>query len=392
MGTQKPRLLFYFLHLLGVGHVYRARRLIEAFAAEGLAVDVVYGGVPLQGVSFAAESVHYLPPVRAADATYKKMLTGNREELSVDYMESRKKALLSAFAGLKPDAIITEAFPFGRRVVRDEIDALFKAAAKRPSAPLIVSSVRDILQGNRKPGRREEMRDWIRDRFDHVLVHADPDVIRLDETFPLVSDIEEKLTYTGFVVPPVQDKPIVDQHDVIVSSGGGMFGGELMAIALQLANSDVRRSWCLSTGPNLSRESASTLRDNAASHVTIVDYLPGLAEHMKQAKISISQCGYNTSMDALAAHEASDCRAVFVPHDTTGQTEQLRRAALLQKAGYGICVPQSELTTERLRNAVQQAQQLPKISRAIDFNGAANSASFLRQWIESRGESTATKT
>ena len=76
MGTQKPRLLFYFLHLLGVGHVYRARRLIEAFAAEGLAVDVVYGGVPLEGVSFAAESVHYLPPVRAADATYKKMLTG----------------------------------------------------------------------------------------------------------------------------------------------------------------------------------------------------------------------------------------------------------------------------------------------------------------------------
>ena len=100
MGTQKPRLLFYFLHLLGVGHVYRARRLIEAFAAEGLAVDVVYGGVPLEGVSFAAESVHYLPPVRAADATYKKMLTGNFEELSADYMENRKKALLRAFDGL----------------------------------------------------------------------------------------------------------------------------------------------------------------------------------------------------------------------------------------------------------------------------------------------------
>ena len=388
MGTQKPRLLFYYLHLLGVGHVYRARRLIEAFAAEGLAVDVVYGGVPLEGVSFAAESVHYLPPVRAADATYKKMLTGNFEELSADYMENRKKALLRAFDGLEPNAIITEAFPFGRRFVRNEIDALFKAAAKRPNPPLIVSSVRDILQGNRKPGRREEMRDWIRDRFDHVMVHADPDVISLGETFPLVSDIEEKLTYTGFVVPPAQDKTIIEQHDVIVSSGGGMFGGELMAIALQLANSDLSRSWCLSTGPNLSRASASTLRDNAASHVTIVEYLDGLAEHMKHAKISISQCGYNTSMDALAAHEASDCRAVFVPHDTTGQTEQLRRAVLLQKAGYGICVPQSQLTPETLRDAFQQAQQLPKVSRVIDFNGAANSARLLRQWIESRGEST----
>ncbi|MGI9357438.1 MAG: glycosyltransferase, partial [Rhizobiaceae bacterium] len=171
---------------------------------------------------------------------------------------------------------------------------------------------------------------------------------------------------------------------VIVSSGGGGFGGELMGTALQLANSDDRRRWCLATGPNLDPVVATAIRKTAASNVTIVERLDNLAEHMKSVKISISQCGYNTAMDVLAAHEASDCRAVFVPHDTTGQTEQLRRAKLLEAAGYAVCVPQSELTTECLRDAVRRAETLPKVSRDIDFDGATNSARLLREWIEAR--------
>jgi len=380
--NQKPHLLFHFLHLLGVGHVYRAKRLIDAFAADDISVHVVYGGMPLDSVSFAAQSVHYLPPIRSADATYKRLLDGNHNELTADYMEGRKSELLKIFAGLEPDAIVTEAFPFGRRVVQQELDALFTAASNRSNPPLIISSVRDILQGNRKPGRREEMRDWVLNRFDRVLVHADPNVITLDETFPYASDIKHKVAYSGFVVPPAKVTAISHHYDIIVSSGGGMFGGELMDIALQLANSDESgRAWCLSTGPNLDPASVAALRNEAASNVTIVEYLDNLAEHMKHAKISISQCGYNTAMDALAAHEASDCRAVFVPHDTTGQTEQLQRAELLQEAGYAVSVPQSQLTVESLREAILRAGSLPRVSRVIDFRGAANSAGLLREWI-----------
>ncbi|MGI9355178.1 MAG: glycosyl transferase, partial [Rhizobiaceae bacterium] len=200
MGERKPRLFFYFLHLLGVGHVHRAKRLIEAFAAEGLAVDIVYGGMPLDGISFTAESIHHLPPIQAEDASYKRMLDAEGNELSSDYMEQRIASLLGIFAGLEPDVILTEAFPFGRRIIRHEMDALFAAARARPKPPLIVSSVRDILQEKRKPGRSEEARDWVRNCFDHVLVHADPNVIALDATFSQANEIEDKLAYTGFVI------------------------------------------------------------------------------------------------------------------------------------------------------------------------------------------------
>jgi len=384
MAERKPRLLFYFLHLLGVGHVYRAKRLVEAFAAEGLAVDIVYGGVPLDGITFAGESVHYLPPIRAEDASYKRMLDADGKELSQDYMQSRKSALLNVFSRLQPDAILTEAFPFGRRVIRHEMDALLTAAMERPEPPLIISSVRDILQENRKPGRIEEARDWARNRFDNVLVHADPNIIRLDATFHLAPEIEDKLAYTGFVVPPSEGSEAVGGFDVIVSAGGGGFGEILMRTALHLANGDGARTWCFATGPNLDEAVKADLRENAASNVTVTERLDNLAGHMKRAKISISQCGYNTAMDALAAHETSDCRAVFVPHDTTGQTEQLRRARLLETSGYAICVPQSKLSAKRLRGAVKRAVVLPKVMREIDFDGAANSARLLRQWIAAR--------
>ncbi len=384
MADSRPRLLFYVLHLLGVGHVYRAKRLVEAFHAKGMEVDIVFGGMPLNGISFASENIYYLPPIRAGDATYKRTFDADGNELSDEYKAKRKAVLLDVFSHLKPDAILIEAFPFGRRVIRDEMDALLEAASRRDAPPLIISSVRDILQEKRKPGRSEEARDWIKSRFDHVLVHSDPNVIRLDETFPLAREIKDKLAYTGFVIPPPEQANDIKTYDVIVSAGGGGFGDQLMQAALPIANADPGRRWCLSTGPNLDAETVSSLHNASAPNVRIVQRLDHLAEHMKHARVSISQCGYNTAMDVLAAHEASRCRAVFVPHDITGQTEQLRRAQLLEQAGYAICLPQSQLTQEGLKTSIAEAGKLPRAEHIINFDGAANSAKLLLNWMRMR--------
>ena len=132
--------------------------------------------------------------------------------------------------------ILFEAFPFGRRMVRHEIAALLQAAAERKNPPLIVSSVRDILQERKKHGRNEETRDLITTQFDHVLVHSDPNLIRLGATFPFASEIETKTSYTGFVVPPVRAvEGAIERYDIIVSAGGGAFGGDLLKTAMEVA-------------------------------------------------------------------------------------------------------------------------------------------------------------
>ena len=381
-----PRLLFYFMHLLGVGHVFRAKRLIEGFAREGIAVDIIYGGLPVE-TDFQANSIFYLPPVQVASADYSQYLDANGEPLSQQYMDDRKERLLQHFKTLSPDMILIEAYPFGRRVVRHELAAMIDAARQRVAPPIIVSSVRDILQEGRKPGRNEQTRDIILENFDYVLVHSDPNVIELDETFPFANDISDKLTYTGFVVPPGDAiSTNIDSFDIIVSAGGGAFGGELMATALETArqSSFPEFFWCLTTGPNLSEKDFSKLKDTAPENVTVRRRLENLAAHLTKAKVSVSQCGYNTAMDTLRAHESSDCRAVYVPYDTTGQTEQIRRAGLLEKSGFGISLPQSELTPSSLVDAITSAMELPRAAHTVDFAGVNKSAKIIAKWLAER--------
>lgn len=384
MAERQARVLFYVLHLLGIGHLHRAQRIVKAMTDNGMAVDVILGGEPQPHVKFAARAVHALPPIRAADAHYTVMLDRAGQPLGDAYMAERKAALLSIAENQQPDAVVIEAFPFGRRVVRDEIIAMLDAFAGRPVPPLVVSSVRDILQENRKPGRLEEAKDWVLRHFDRVLVHSDPTVIPLEATFPLAAAFHEHIAYTGFVVPPEQTGGVERRYDAIVSAGGGGFGQGLMRAAFAVAVARDDMSWCISTGPNGERDWRERAQANAPSHVTVVERIDNLAAHLAHAKLSISQCGYNTAMDVLSAQGNGGCRAVFVPHDTTGQTEQSRRARLLEAAGRAICLPESELDEGALAQTIDRALAMPSVAGAIDFNGADKSAELIGGWIRER--------
>ena len=381
------KILFYVQHLLGVGHVFRAQRLSEGFTAAGLSVDVIFGGEPLPNIKFAAESIHFLPPIKAGavDYSFNVDLDGNR--LSDAYMVERKDKLLKIFDGLAPDLILFEAWPFGRRVIRHEIMAMLDIAKKRTNPPLVFTSVRDILQEGRKPGRSEEAATNIDTYVDEVLVHSDPTLIKLDATFPLADQISDKLHYTGFVrAKPNKDTQVVEKFDVIVTIGGGAFGEGLIKAALKArALSSLNHAqWCLCTGPNLPDDIVEYLNQNCPVGVTIKTFLPKLARHLEQTKLSISQVGYNTSMDVLSAGQRGNCKAVFVPSDIAGQTEQLRRAELLQDKGYAISLPESKLTPHSLANAIDRAMALPSKSSSINFSGAENSATYIAQTLKYR--------
>lgn len=59
---RRPQILFYALHLLGVGHVHRAAQICSALTPAGADVDLVLGGPPLDEMVFECRSVVQLPP------------------------------------------------------------------------------------------------------------------------------------------------------------------------------------------------------------------------------------------------------------------------------------------------------------------------------------------
>jgi predicted glycosyltransferase len=93
--------------------------------------------------------------------------------------------LLAEFDSVAPAAVVFETFPFGRRALHFELLPLLERIEGARRRPLVVASVRDILQRRRDPGREREMLELARGAFDAVLVHGDRRFMRLEETFAL---------------------------------------------------------------------------------------------------------------------------------------------------------------------------------------------------------------
>jgi predicted glycosyltransferase len=186
--------LLYVQHLLGIGHLHRSLLIAEALVRQGMRVTLISGGEPLSSLAHRlAENVIQLPPIRALDAGFKVLVDETGRPIDDELRTARRSALLAAFADEQPDALLIEAFPFGRRAFRFELDALIEAARARRPRPLLLCSLRDIVVSPEDPGRRKEIVDRVRNHFDFVLVHGDPAFIPLEDSFPLASKIGDKL-------------------------------------------------------------------------------------------------------------------------------------------------------------------------------------------------------
>ena len=100
---------------------------------------------------------------------------------------------------------------------------------------------------------------------------------------------------------------------------------------------------------------------------------PDFPSLLKRARLSISQCGYNTALDVMAA----GCAAVFVPFAQGSETEQTQRAEALASRGVCVVVAEDGLTSARLASAVDRALLLDRPMSALKLDGAAESARLL---------------
>lgn len=380
-----PKVFFYVQHLLGIGHLARASRIAAALVEDGFAVNMVTGGLPLEG--FPAPGVEHiqLQPAIAAGDSFTKLKDADGNPVTEAAEALRRDQLITAYRAQRPDVVILEAFPFGRRQLRFELLPLLDEIKRSEWRPLVLSSVRDILQQNRKAGRDEETIALVREHFDRVLVHGDPNFVRLEETFPPAAQIADKLVYTGLVAPaPPRSKSDTDaKFDVIVSAGGGAVGGALIETAIGAhAELPPLGRWCVITGPNLEPDEFSRISGSTAAEVEIVRFRRDFARLLGNAKLSISQAGYNTVCDILQAK----CRAVLVPFSAAGETEQTVRAEKLTRLGLVSTVGEDELTPTKLAAAIENALALePANSISLKLNGARQTAATVRQLLAMRG-------
>lgn len=371
------RVLIHVQHLLGVGHLVRAARLAKAAAAHGLEAMLVSGGPPFPHIDIGGARLEQLPPMRAGDAGFGSLVDGDGNRVDDAWRARRRDALLDLAASFRPNVVVTELFPFGRRQCRFELLPLLDALAVAQPRPVVACSVRDILQAGRKPERVRESVELVRERYDLVLVHGDPRLVSFAETFPAASEIEDRLTYTGYVVPPAPQISDADGGEVVVSAGGGAVGAALLRTAAAARRSSAlsTQTWRLLVGGD--EALLSELRRGAPPGLVAEPSRRDLAQVLATCAVSVSQAGYNTAMDVLAART----RAVFVPFVGAGESEQSLRAECLAARIGGIEILREDaLDPVALAAAIDAAGAGPRpdpASMALDMSGAEATARLL---------------
>lgn len=365
--------LFYVQHLLGIGHLARASLIASALVDAGHRVRLVTGGPHVPGFPDPSIPTLTLPPVRSAEG-FSGLLDLSGVPVDEAFRAHRRNLLIDLFRKEGPDILLVEAYPFGRRQMRFELDPLIEAARLSPQRPLVACSIRDILQRERKPGRSEETVAKLERAFDLVLVHGDPAFMLLEETFPETARIEHMVRYTGIVAGPVM--PLAgESYDIVVSAGGGAAGTALMRAArraLDLVPDDL--TWCFLTGPNLPEGLRDELFSNLPAHAVAAPFRPDFRALLSSAKLSVSQCGYNTAADVLQA----GCGAIFVPFSTGGETEQADRAHALEAKGAAYVMDEEALDGAALAKAISCSLAAPRPSPPrLKLDGAGTTARIL---------------
>ena len=370
------RILFYVQHLLGIGHLVRAGRIASALAA-GFDVTLVVGGELPPGLLPPGLEVVRLAPVKAGEGGFGALVHPDGRPFGPADQAARGQALLDAFDRGRPDVLLIEAFPFGRRQMRFELLPLLDRAMARPARPVVACSVRDILQA-RRPERDAETVDLVRRFFDLVLVHGDPAYFPLSQSFPPAGEIEALVRYTGMVGPAAAslDPQVPDPQEpfgVIVSVGGGAVGADLIrtAVAAKPLSALAGARWLVLTGPNLDPRSLECADDR----IVMCGFDPGLPRRLAQARVSISQAGYNTVADLLSA----GCRPVLVPFGRGGETEQTRRAEVLAEHGWAVTLAEPALDPRSLAAAVDRALALRTERPGLALGGAEATRAVLER-------------
>ncbi|KPH79981.1 glycosyltransferase family protein [Bosea vaviloviae] len=389
-------------HLLGSGHLVRAGHLARALAASGYAVTLASGGMPMRAMEGEPFAFVQLPPVKVEGVDFRNLLDEEGVPIAASRRTERQAILAQLATALRPDVVITEHFPFGRRQLADEFLGLIAAAKAANPRVLVLASVRDVLVTPR-PDRIAEAHRRLADHFDGVLVHGDAAFLPLEASWPVSAGLAERLHYTGYLAapslraersnpePPARRPPGLlrsarndGEGEILVSGGGSGAALPLFRLCLDAARLDTSRPWRLFAGRGLADADFAGLRQSASPNVTVERARQDFGELLAACALSISQAGYNTVLDLVAAA----CPAIVVPFDAGAETEQAVRAEAMERAGLARCLRLSgadAATPAAFAAAVKAALTAgPPGTSAIDRDGAGTVAGIVTRLLAER--------
>ncbi len=372
----RKTLMFYCQHVAGIGHLTRSLAL-----AEGLTSDfriVFLSGGPMPDCIDVAPEIEMieLPPLTLVDDALKSV---EDEDLS-QVKQRRRDLLLQLLADLKPEILLVELFPFGRMQFTFELKPLIEFVDQMGTdRPLLLCSLRDIVVAPQSSRSLfwKRAHALLNRYFDGVLRHGDS---RYHHSAH--EALEIPVYHTGYVNPhkdTVYRRPQTER--VVVSAGGGRVGAPLLAAAAKAFTNPgigTGREMTLITGPFIPGMDRLLLRNYSATPgLTIKTWVEG-REFLSEATVSVSQGGYNTTVDLLDWGGP----ALIVPYSQ----EQEERTDWLAEMNKVRVLPSHQLTAETLAQQIRTLFSFRPDSTQLEMNGIHQTREILLQLCTDRRE------
>ncbi|NJL21370.1 MAG: glycosyl transferase [Leptolyngbyaceae cyanobacterium SM1_3_5] len=328
------RLMFYCQHILGIGHLVRSLEIVRGLLND-FEIYFINGGEVVEGFEVPPGVKIINVPAIKTDSEFRELQIPIEFETVEQVLEYRRDLLLQIFDLVQPDVLMVELFPFGRRRFSTELVPLMQRA--KSANTKVVCSLRDIVVTKQDRVKHEEKICRLMNQyFDLLLIHGDREFMPLETSFSRISDLHCEVHYTGYVAQQeANQSPIFSSQPLILTSvGGGRFGHELLdcvAEASALLEDQIPHQIRMFTGPFSPDEVYDRLQKIAQQrHNLVVDrFTPHLLQFMRQADLSISMAGYNTTMNVLT----TGVRSMLLPFTGNDDQEQKMRSERLEELG-----------------------------------------------------------
>jgi predicted glycosyltransferase len=383
------KIFFYCQYVWGMGHLVRSLEFARALADHD--VTLIAGGQPVD-INMPDHVRLVRLPVLYMNEQFTRLISGDPAKSADEVQHERQKLIYSLFEEKKPDLFIVELYPFGRSIFGAELEPLLQHIREdRFGNVNVVCSLRDILVEKKDPPAYEKrVLKKLNRYFDVLLIHSDPGLQRLDETFSRAAEIRIPVEYTGFITQQADPAAGLKlRHDlavpsggklIVASAGGGRSGFKLLNAVLdafELMLGQIPAQLEIFCGPFMDQEEFEKLAARSAPGRRIRRYTRRFVNYLSAADLSVSLAGYNTCMNLLV----TKVPALVFPY--ARQQEQPMRAEKIKKYLPMAVLDEADMQPERLSRHMAGMLEYKKadVRVPINLNGASNAARFLDQFI-----------
>ena len=386
----QSRILIYSHDSFGLGHLRRCRAIAHSLVGsfKGLSVLILSGSPIIGSFDFRArvDFVRIPGVIKLKDGEYTSL------GLHIDLEQTllmRESIIYHTAISFEPDIFIVDKEPTG---LQGEVTSTLRMLKQRGTTNVL--GLRDIMDEPvqlKAEWERKQVAPVLEQLYDDIWVYGLAQVGSPIHNLGLSRDIENKITYTGYLDREVpSDRNWVAPIDtgkpfILVTAGGGGDGLEMVdwVIRAYEADPELPSRAVIVTGPFMPHAEQINFHERCESlpQVEILTFDSHIELLMEKAIAVVAMGGYNTFCEILTL----DKPALIVPRSVPRQ-EQLIRAERAVRLGLASMLnPDGDRPAKQMSLALRALpkQNKPSAARIPGLlQGHENVAAMVQAYLE----------